>query len=287
MTFLDQLRRAERQNDSMLCVGLDPDPAKFPAAFKGDASKIFDFCAAIVDATADLAMAFKPQIAYFAAHRAEDQLERLMAHIRRNAPHVPTILDAKRGDIGSTAEQYALEAFERYGADAVTLSPFMGFDSVQPYLKYHGKGAFLLCRTSNPGGDDLQNQRLSSLPGEPLLYEHIARLAQGPWNLNGQLGLVVGATYPAEIERVRAVAPTLPLLIPGVGAQGGDAVATVKAGWRGAKGASGATGETQSPIIVNSSRAILYASQGEDFAQAARAEAIKTRDVLRAAKSQA
>jgi len=154
-------------------------------------------------------------------------------------------------------------------------------------LKYHGKGAFLLCRTSNPGGDDLQSQRLSSVPGEPLLYEHIARLAQGPWNLNGQLGLVVGATYPAEIERVRAVAPTLPLLIPGVGAQGGDAVATVKAGWRGAKGASGATGETQSPIIVNSSRAILYASQGEDFAQAARAEAIKTRDVLRAAKSQA
>ena len=287
MTFLDQLRAAERHNDSMLCVGLDPDPAKFPAAFKGDAHKIFDFCAAIVDATADLAMAFKPQIAYFAAHRAEDQLERLMAHMRRSAPQVPIILDAKRGDIGSTAEQYAIEAFERYGADAVTLSPFMGFDSVQPYLKYHGKGAFLLCRTSNPGGDDLQNQRLSSVAGEPLLYEHIARLAQGPWNLNGQLGLVVGATYPAEIERVRAVAPTLPLLIPGVGAQGGDAVATVKAGWRGIKAASGTAGETHAPIIVNSSRAILYASSGADFAQAARLEAIKTRDVLRAAKEQA
>jgi orotidine-5'-phosphate decarboxylase len=287
MTFLDKLHSAERQNDSMLCVGLDPDPSKFPAAFKGEASKIFDFCAAIVDATADLAMAFKPQIAYFAAHRAEDQLEKLMAHIRRNAPHVPTILDAKRGDIGSTAEQYALEAFERYGADAVTLSPFMGFDSVQPYLKYYGKGAFLLCRTSNPGGDDLQNQRLSSVAGEPLLYEHIASLAQGPWNLNGQLGLVVGATYPAEIERVRAVAPTLPLLIPGVGAQGGDAVATVKAGWRGIKGANGTPDATQAPIIVNSSRAILYASAGEDFAQAARHEALKTRDVLRAAKQQA
>ncbi len=271
----------------MLCVGLDPDPAKFPAAFKGDAHKIFDFCAAIVDATADLAMAFKPQIAYFAAHRAEDQLERLMAHMRRNAPQVPIILDAKRGDIGSTAEQYAIEAFERYGADAVTLSPFMGFDSVQPYLKYHGKGAFLLCRTSNPGGDDLQNQRLSSVSGEPLIYEHIARLAQGPWNLNGQLGLVVGATYPAEIERVRTVAPTLPLLIPGVGAQGGDAVATVKAGWRGIKAASGEAGETHAPIIVNSSRAILYASSGADFAQAARLEALKTRDVLRAAKQQA
>ena len=287
MTFLDKLRAAERQNDSMLCVGLDPDPAKFPAAFKGDARKIFDFCAAIVDATADVAMAFKPQIAYFAAHRAEDQLEQLMEHMRRTAPQVPIILDAKRGDIGSTAEQYAIEAFERYGADAVTLSPFMGFDSVQPYLKYHGKGAFLLCRTSNPGGDDLQNQRLSSVEGEPLLYEHIARLAQGPWNLNGQLGLVVGATYPAEIERVRAVAPTLPLLIPGVGAQGGDAVATVKAGWRGIKAAAGVPGDTHAPIIVNSSRAILYASQGADFAQAARLEAIKTRDVLRAAKQQA
>ncbi len=274
MNFLDMLRQAERQNGSMLCVGLDPEPAKFPAAYKGDASKIYDFCAAIVDATADLVSAFKPQIAYFAANRAEDQLERLMAHMRRTAPEVPVILDAKRGDIGSTAEQYAREAFERYGADAVTLSPFMGFDSVQPYLKYHGKGAFLLCRTSNPGGDDFQPQRLSSVAGEPRLYEHIAQLAQGPWNLNGQLGLVVGATYPAEIEQVRALAPTLPLLIPGVGAQGGDALATVRAGWR-----------DNGPIIVNSSRAILYASSGADFAQVARQEALKTRDLLQVAKT--
>ena len=272
-TFIDMLAAAGRQNQSMLCVGLDPEPAKFPATFKGDASKIYDFCASIVDATADLAMAFKPQIAYFAAHRAEEQLERLIAHIKRVAPHVPVILDAKRGDIGATSEQYAIEAFERYGADAVTLSPFMGFDSVAPYLKYHGKGAFLLCRTSNPGGDDLQNQRLASVDGTPLLYEYIAQLAQGPWNLNGQLGLVVGATYPAEIERVRALAPTLPLLIPGVGAQGGDAVATVKAGWR-----------PGAPIVVNSSRAILYASSGEDFAQAARREALRTRDMLEAAR---
>ena len=278
MNFLDMLRSAERENASLLCVGLDPDPARFPAHLRGDASRIYDFCAAVVDATADLVIAFKPQIAYFAAHRAEEQLERLMAHMRRTAPQVPVILDAKRGDIGSTAEQYAIEAFERYGADAVTLSPFMGFDSVQPYLKYHGKGAFLLCRTSNPGGDDLQSQRLSSVPGEPLLYEHVARLAQGPWNLNGQLGLVVGATYPAEIERVRAVAPTLPLLIPGVGAQGGDAVATVRAGWR------AVNGETVSPIVVNSSRAILYASSADDFAQAARREALRTRDMLQAAK---
>ena len=276
MTFLDMLATAERQNNSMLCVGLDPEPARFPGKLKADASKIYDFCAAIVEASADLAIAFKPQIAYFAAHRAEGQLERLMEHIRRVAPQVPVILDAKRGDIGSTAEQYALEAFERYGADAVTLSPFMGFDSVAPYLdaaKYPGKGAFLLCRTSNPGGDDLQNQRLAAVEGQPLLYEHIARLAQGPWNLNGQLGLVVGATYPAEIERVRAVAPTVPLLIPGVGAQGGDAAATVRAGWR-----------PDAPIVVNSSRAILYASQGDDFAEAARRVALATRDTLQAAR---
>ena len=279
MTFVEKLRAAERQNGSLLCVGLDPDPAKFPAHLRGDASRIYDFCAAIVDATADLVIAFKPQIAYFAAHRAEAQLEQLMAHMRRTAPQVPVILDAKRGDIGSTAEQYAIEAFERYGADAVTLSPFMGFDSVQPYLKYHGKGAFLLCRTSNPGGDDFQAQRLSSVPGAPLLYEHIARLAQGPWNLNGQLGLVVGATYTTEIERVRAVAPTLPLLIPGVGAQGGDALATVKAGWRAAQG------QTVAPIVVNSSRAVLYASADADFAQAARREASQTRDLLQAAQA--
>ncbi len=273
MTFLDQLHGAEQRNASMLCVGLDREPARFPGALRGDASRIYDFCARICDATADLVIAFKPQIAYFAAHRAEAQLERLMEHLRANIPHVPVILDAKRGDIGSTAEQYAREAFERYGADAVTLSPFMGFDSVQPYLKYEGKGAFLLCRTSNPGGDDLQNQRLASVPGEPLLYEHVARLAQGPWNLNGQLGLVVGATYPAEIERVRAIAPTLPLLIPGVGAQGGDAVATVRAGWR-----------ADAPIIVNSSRAILYASGADDFSDAARREALKTRAALQAAR---
>ena len=280
MNFIDKLHAAERAHQSLLCVGLDPDPAKLPGAWRGRPDHIFDFCARIVDATADLVIAFKPQIAYFAAHRAEAQLERLMDHMRANAPAVPIILDAKRGDIGSTAEQYAIEAFERYGADAVTLSPFMGFDSVQPYLTHAGKGAFLLCRTSNPGGDDLQNQRLASVPGQPLLYEHVAQLAQGPWNLNGQLGLVVGATYPAEIERVRQLAPTLPLLIPGVGAQGGDALATVRAGYRQHEG------RTSGPIIVNSSRAILYASSNDDFDQAARREALKTRQVLEAARAQ-
>jgi len=261
-------------------VGLDPEPSRFPAGITRDAQGIHDFCVRIVEATADLAIAFKPQIAYFAAHRAEPQLERLMARMREIAPKVPIILDAKRGDIGSTAEQYAREAFDRYGADAVTLSPFMGFDSVAPYLQYKGKGAFLLCRTSNPGGDDLQNQRLASVEGQPLLYEHVARLAQGPWNLNGQLGLVVGATYPQEIERVRELAPTLPLLIPGVGAQGGDAAATVQAGWRG-DGAGATTGA----VIVNSSRAILYAGEGTDFAHAARAAALATRDALNRARA--
>jgi len=279
MNFVDRLLAAERRNDSLLCVGLDPEPARFPAPWTGDATRIFDFCAAIVDATHDLVLAFKPQIAYFAAHRAEDQLERLVAHIRRVAPEVPVILDAKRGDIGATAEQYAVEAFDRYGADAVTLSPFMGFDSVEPYLRRPGKGAFLLCRTSNPGGDDLQNQRLAGVEGEPRLYEHIARLAQGPWNMNGQLGLVVGATYPDELARVRALAPTLPLLVPGIGAQGGDAQATVRAAWRGGSAAQ------RAPIVVSSSRAVLYAGRDAGFALAARAAAQATRDALNAARA--
>jgi len=278
MTFIDMLHQAERQHQSMLCVGLDPDPAKFPAHWRGDASKIYDFCAAIIDATADQCIAFKPQIAYFAAHGAEAQLERLMAYLRAQAPQVPVILDAKRGDIGSTAEQYAKEAFERYGADAVTLSPFMGRDSVQPYLRYSGKGAFLLCRTSNPGGDDFQNQPLAALPGQPRLYEHIAELAQTTWNDNGQLGLVVGATYPQELARVRALAPTVPLLIPGVGAQGGDATATVRAAWR------GSATQTTGPIVVNASRTVLYADSGAQFAQAARQEAMALRESLQAAR---
>ncbi len=271
MNFSDMLRQAQQAHDSMLCVGLDPEPAKFPTAWRGDAARIFDFCAAIVDATHDLVCAFKPQIAYFAAQRAEDALERLIAHIHRVAPGVPVILDAKRGDIGATAEQYAREAFERYRADALTLSPFMGFDSIEPYLRWQDKGLILLCRTSNPGGSDLQAQRLAD---GGMLYEHIAQLAAGPWNRGGQLGLVVGATYPEEIARVRALAPTLPLLIPGIGAQGGDAEATVRAGCR-----------ADGPIIVSSSRAILYAAAGADFAAAARRVAHATRAQLNAARA--
>ncbi len=275
MKFTEMLAGAEQRNNSMLCVGLDPDPAKFPAPWRDDSRRIFDFCAAIVDATRDLVIAFKPQIAYFAAQRAEDQLEHLIAHIARVAPEVPVILDAKRGDIGATAEQYAKEAFERYRADALTLSPFMGLDSIEPYLRHAGKGLILLCRTSNPGGSDLQAQPLAS--GQ-LLYEHIAELAAGPWNGGGQIGLVVGATYPEEIARVRALAPTLPLLIPGIGAQGGDAAATVRAGWR------GTAGRTSAPIIVNSSRAILYAGNGSDFAAAARRAALASRQELTQAR---
>jgi orotidine-5'-phosphate decarboxylase len=274
MTFIEQLKQATYLHRSVLCVGLDPEPAKFPVHLRGKPDAIYEFCARIVDATSDLVCAFKPQIAYFAAHRAEAQLEQLITHIRRVAPTIPVILDAKRGDIGSTAEQYAIEAFERFGADAVTLSPFMGFDSIEPYVKRHGKGAFLLCRTSNPGGDDLQTQRLADIHGQPKLFEHLAHLAQGSWNINGQLGLVVGATYPDEIARVREIAPSLPLLIPGVGAQGGDAAATLKAGLR-------MVGEQISgPIIVNSSRAILYASQTDDFANAARTAALQTCELL-------
>jgi len=280
MSFIDKLAGAERANASMLCVGLDPDPARFPEPMKDDPSRIFEFCAAIVDATRDLVIAYKPQIAYFAANRAEEQLERLIAHIHRTAPDVPVILDAKRGDMGSTAEQYAREVFDRYGADAVTLSPFLGFDSVEPYLRHEGKGVILICRTSNPGGADLQEQRLDS--GERL-YEHIARLAAGPWNTNGQVGLVVGATFPAEIARVRELAPQLPLLIPGIGAQGGDAAATVRAGWR------GKAGSTTAPIIVSSSRAVLYPAdaRGSDFAAASRRAAEAARAELAAARAPA
>ena len=275
MNFRDQLAAAEARNGSLLCVGLDPEPAKFPQRWKDDPARIFDFCAAIVEATRDLVIAYKPQIAYFAAQRAEDQLERLIAHIHRLVPGVPVILDAKRGDIGATAEQYAREVFDRYRADAVTLSPFMGFDSIEPYMRHEGKGLILLCRTSNPGGDDLQAQRLAGGEGGPdeMLYERIARLAAGAWNRGGQLGLVVGATYPREVARVRELAATLPLLIPGIGAQGGDAEATVRAGWR-----------PGAPIIVSSSRAVLYASAGEDFAAAAREVALATRAQLQQAR---
>lgn len=266
MTFTEQLAAAWQNNDSLLCVGLDPDPAKFPAHLKGRDDAIFEFCKTIVDATADLVCSFKPQIAYFAARRAEDQLEALIAHIHEKHPGIPVILDAKRGDIGSTAEQYAVEAFERFRADAVTVNPYMGRDSVEPYLAFPDKGVILLCRTSNAGGSDLQ---FLDVGGEKL-YERVARLAAEQWNTTGQIGLVVGATFPAEIARVRAIVGEMPLLVPGIGAQGGDIAATVKAGRTAAR-----TG-----LMINSSRAILYAGQGEDFASAARRVADETRSAI-------
>lgn len=270
--FISSLKHTWRMNNSLLCVGLDPDPAKFPPHLRDRADAIFEFCSAIVDTTADLACAFKPQIAYFAANRAEDQLEALIARIHERHPDLPVILDAKRGDIGNTAEQYAIEVFERYKADAVTINPYMGRDTVEPWLAYKDKGVILLCRTSNPGGSDLQALGVNSPvgAGDAPLFERVAHLVADEWNANGQCALVVGATFPAELGRVRAIVGDMPLLVPGIGAQGGDIEATVKAG----RTPSG-TG-----LIINSSRAILYAGKGEDFADAARKVALETRDAI-------
>lgn len=267
-SFIQTLNDAWQRADSLLCVGLDPEPSKFPGALANRSDAIFEFCRTIVDATAPYACAFKPQIAYFAAHRAEDQLEALIAHIHAHHPGLPVILDAKRGDIGSTAEQYAREAFERYAADAVTVNPYMGFDSIEPYLAHAGKGVIVLCRTSNPGGSDLQ---FLDTGGRPL-YQVVAQLAAQKWNVSGELGLVVGATFPKEIEVVRGIVGDMPLLIPGIGAQGGDVEATVRAG----RTAAG-TG-----MLINSSRAIIYAGKGDDYAQAAARAAQETRDKINA-----
>ena len=272
MHFMTALEAAWHQRNSLLCVGLDPDPAKFPAHLQGRPDAILEFCKAIVDATADLVCCFKPQIAYFAAHRAEDQLEALIQHIHAAHPDTPVILDAKRGDIGSTAEQYAIEAFERFKADAITVNPYMGRDSVDPYLAYPDKGVILLCRTSNPGGSDLQFLEVETPHGRMKLYEHVARTVAEDWNASGNCGLVVGATFPAEIARVRELTGDMPLLVPGIGAQGGDIAATLAAG-RTAKGAG---------LMINSSRAILYAGEGEDFAETARKVALETRDAISA-----
>lgn len=270
MTFTAMLEARWQRADSLLCVGLDPNPSRFPAPIVGRPGAIYDFCQGIIDATAAYACAFKPQIAYFASCGAEGELEDLISYIHANYPDIPVILDAKRGDIGSTAEHYAREAFERYKADCVTLSPFMGHDTIEPYLAYKDKGAFILCRTSNKGGDDLQ---MLDVGGERL-YEHVARLVDKEWNTTGQLGLVVGATYPAELANVRRIAPKLPLLVPGIGAQGGDIDACVKAGMTAEK-----TG-----MVINSGRAIIYASKGEDWKEAAAAAAMATRDAINAAR---
>jgi orotidine-5'-phosphate decarboxylase len=272
MNFKEKLDRAWKISGSLLTVGLDPDPNRLPQELAGQPDAIFRFCRDIVDATAPFACSFKPQIAYFAAARAEDQLEALCEHIHTSHPDLPIVLDAKRGDIGSTAEQYASEAFDRYHADCVTVSPYMGFDSIEPYLRWTDRGVFILCRTSNPGGSDLQFLKTEN--GDPL-YLHVAGLVADKWNAQGQCGLVVGATYPAELAAVRKrVGDDVPLLVPGIGAQGGDVTATVT----NARNAGG-TG-----MLINSSRAILYASSGKDWREAAGKAARDLRDAINAVR---
>jgi len=271
MHFMQSLQQAWQRSDSLVCVGLDPEPAKFPAHLRDQADAVFNFCAAIVDATADLVCAFKPQIAHFAALRAEDTLERLIAHIQAKHPDVPVILDAKRGDIGSTAQHYATEAFERYGADAVTLNPYLGRDSVQPFLDRADKGVILLCHTSNPGAADLQDLIVSDgNGGDKPLYQHVAQIIARDWNPHGNCALVVGATWPQQLAEVRALVGDMPLLVPGIGAQGGDVEAVVR---------HGRTAD-DTGLMISSSRAILYAGSGEDFALKARAATQALRDAI-------
>ena len=272
MGFVERLRARWKTADSLLCVGLDPDPARFPDAFASDehmdnGEALFGFCRDIVDATAGYACAFKPQIAYFAAHNdGELALQRLIAHINAVHADIPVILDAKRGDIGSTAEQYAVEAFDRYGADAVTLNPYMGRDSAQPFLARNDRGCVFLCHTSNPGARDFQELLVD---GEPL-YQRIARTIAGEWNADGNCALVIGATFPEELKTIRGIVGDMPLLIPGIGAQGGDVEATVRTG-RTADGMG---------LMINSSRGILYASSGADYAEAAAEAARALRDEI-------
>lgn len=271
MSFMATLKNRWREADSLVCVGLDPEPEKFPARFATDPDAVFNFCRDIVDATAPYACSFKPQIAHFAALDAEDALARLIAHIHATHPDVPVILDSKRGDIGSTARHYATEAFDRYGADAVTANPYLGRDSVQPLLDRADRGVVVLCRTSNAGAGDLQDLLVQAENGiaRPL-YQHVAEKVARDWNANGNCALVVGATWPEQLREVRAIVGEMPLLVPGVGAQGGDVAAVVT----NAKGADG-TG-----LIVSSSRAVLYASNGDDFAEAAANSTRSLRDEI-------
>lgn len=272
MSFTNAVRSRSQSVDSMLCVGLDPFPDRLPACVKASKDPYFVFTKSIVDATAGWACAFKPQIACFAAAGQEDALQRIISYIHAEHPNIPVILDAKRGDIGSTAQKYAQEAFERYAADAVTVSPYMGFDTIEPYTAYPGKGVIILCRTSNPGGADIEELQLAN---GKRVYEQVADLAQNKWNACGELGLVVGATQPAEIQRVRTLAPTLPLLVPGIGAQGGSIELAVKAG----------LDNNGWGMIINSSRAILYAGADDNYAQAAGLAAQKTCQAIRAARA--
>lgn len=266
MTFIDKLHQAWSRNNSLLCVGLDPHWEKIPDHLKEQPETVFEFCRQIVDATHDLVCAYKPQIAYFAALAAEEQLQKLCDYIRDTYPHLPIVLDSKRGDIGSTAAMYAHEAFHRYQADAVTINPYMGQDSAQPFLDYADKGVILLCRTSNPGACDIQDLLSDGMP----IYERVAQMISQQWNANNNCCIVVGATWPEQMKRLRAITGDMPFLVPGVGAQGGDVKALVQAGQT--KDGTG--------LMINSARAVIYASTNEDFAQAARGAAQQTRDQI-------
>ena len=239
--FIARLGKAWDKNDSLLCIGLDPEIERFPGHIAAVASPIFQFNRAIIDATADLVCAYKPQFAHYAAYEAEDQLERTIEYIHRTCPDVAVILDAKRGDVGNTAERYAIEAFERYAADAVTVNPYLGGDALEPFLRHADKGVVILCRTSNPGAGEVQDL----VVGGRKLYLVVAQLAAERWNERGNCALVMGATYPRELAEVRALVGDMPLLVPGVGAQGGDAAQVVQQGQTRA-----GTG-----LIVSSSRA--------------------------------
>lgn len=252
----------ERQKSvgSRLCIGLDPDLRRIPEVCKQSSQPIFEFNKAIIDATFDLASCYKPQIAHYASEAVEDELLATIEYAK--SYHVPVLLDAKRGDVGSTAEMYAREVFERFDADATTVNPYLGKDSMDPYLDYTDRGVFILCRTSNPGGSDLQNLVLE---GGQTLYEHVATQARDHWNANNNVGLVVGATRPEELRQIREICGDMTFLLPGVGAQGANVEEMVGAGQGGG-------------MLVSSSRAILYAGAGEDFAEKARGVALETRD---------
>ncbi len=255
-----------RRNNSLVCVGLDPALNKLPAVLKERPDAIYEFNCRLVDATKGYVCAYKPQAAYYAGQDCDEALKASIEYIKTNAPDVPVILDVKRGDIGSTAEWYAKEAFDRYQADAVTVNPYMGYDAVKPFLDYADKGVIILCRTSNPHSGDLQNLVSDGKP----LYVHVAELVRDKWNGNKNAALVIGATYPEELRQLRQLCPELPFLVPGVGAQGGDVEKVVKFGCS-ADGLG---------IIVNSSRGIIYASNGENYAEAAGEAAKLLRDQI-------
>ena len=249
MKFISKLEARWAHSNSLLCVGLDPQLDRIPERFKKRNSPYLDFCKAIVEATHEQVCCFKPQAAYFSAVGAEDQLERLVMYIKEQHPDIPVILDAKRGDIGSTAALYAKEAYERYGADAVTVNPYLGFESIEPYMKYEDKGIVVLCRTSNPGSDWLQKDKKDLVP----VYQRVAEQV-ADWNKEDQFVLVTGATYPEELGEVRKIVGRMPLLVPGIGAQGGDIKSVLEVG----------LDQKAQGLIISSSREILYAHENSD-----------------------